>query len=284
MTALSNGVSHMPKPLVLPLPLLMLVLASCGGRNSPPTVTPPGDEKSGHLRMLEAGGKLMQDKSPLAGIHMYLNAFHWYSGDMGRQVEAHHYCTHANDDFAQCIVYDGNGPDARLIGVEYIVTEEVFRSLPEAEKKLWHSHQYESRSGQIVAPGVPEAAEKEIMKRLERTYGKTWHFWQVDRGHPLPYGIPQLMMGFTRPGQINEDLLADRDARLKIDSKKKQQYFADIPQLPTLPGANSWENGEVYQLNLQRLPGGVKNSPTPVPDRETGQAPPSDERGNRRGQ
>jgi hypothetical protein len=266
-----------------PVSLLCLVLTACGGRNSPPTVAVEGDKKSAHLRTLEAGGELLQDKSPLAGIHMYLNAFHWYAGDMGRQVEAHHYCTHLSDDFAQCVVYDGNGPDARLIGVEYIVSEEVFKGLPDEEKKLWHGHQYESRSGQIIAPGVPDPAEKEIMKRLERTYGKTWHFWQVDRQDKLPLGIPQLMMGFTAPGQINEDLIADRDRRFKTDSKKNQAYFSDIPQLPTVPGANSWLEGEVVQLNLERLQG-VKNSPTAVPDRKTGTAPPSDQRGNTRGQ
>lgn len=30
---------------------------------------------------------------------------------------------------------------ARLIGIEYIITERLFRELPEEEKKYWHSHQ-----------------------------------------------------------------------------------------------------------------------------------------------
>lgn len=30
-------------------------------------------------------------------------------------------------------------------GVEYVVTEKLFESLPDEEKQLWHSHFYEVR-------------------------------------------------------------------------------------------------------------------------------------------
>ena len=33
--------------------------------------------------------------------------------------------------------------EANLIGIEYIVSERVFDSLPEAEKPYWHPHNYE---------------------------------------------------------------------------------------------------------------------------------------------
>ena len=39
---------------------------------------------------------------------------------------------------------------ARLIGVEYIITEKLFRTLDDEEKKLWHSHKYEIESGKYV--------------------------------------------------------------------------------------------------------------------------------------
>jgi hypothetical protein len=29
----------------------------------------------------------------------------------------------------QCIIYDSNGPGARLIGIEYVVPAEVFKAL-----------------------------------------------------------------------------------------------------------------------------------------------------------
>lgn len=94
---------------------------------------------------------------------------------MSRQLIAHHYCSHINQDVRQCVIYDSDRPDARLIGVEYIISEDLFNALPAEEKKLWHSHVHEVKSGQLVAPGVPDIAEKEVMKELINTYGKTFH-------------------------------------------------------------------------------------------------------------
>jgi hypothetical protein len=85
--------------------------------------------------------------------------FHFYAYDMGRQVEAHHYCTHYNQDMRQCLIYDSPEKNARLIGVEYIVSEKLFLGLPEEEKKLWHTHEYEVKSGILFLPGVPKVAE-----------------------------------------------------------------------------------------------------------------------------
>lgn len=61
------------------------------------------------------------------------------------QVEAHHYCSHLNEEVRQCIIYDSANNNARLIGIEYIISRRLFESLPEEEKKLWHSHSYEVR-------------------------------------------------------------------------------------------------------------------------------------------
>ena len=61
------------------------------------------------------------------------------------QVEAHHYCSCANEEVRQCVIYDSADSNARLIGIEYIISRRLFESLPEEEKKLWHSHTYEVR-------------------------------------------------------------------------------------------------------------------------------------------
>lgn len=53
-------------------------------------------------------------------------------------------------------------------------------------------------------PGtVWDAAETAEMKELVGLYGKTYHFWQVDRGDALPLGTPQLMMSFTADNQVS---------------------------------------------------------------------------------
>ena len=45
-----------------------------------------------------------------------------------------------------------------------------------------------------------EAAERAYFKDLVSSYGKTFHTWQIERDN-FPYGIPQLMMGFTQDGK-----------------------------------------------------------------------------------
>jgi len=66
------------------------------------------------------------------------------------------------------------------------------------------------RSGMLIMPNpnVPndvwEIAETEEMKEVVGLYGKTYHFWQVDRGDTLPLGKPELMISFTKDEQVSD--------------------------------------------------------------------------------
>lgn len=191
--------------------------------------------------------------TPIDAMSEFLNGIHFYADDMGRQVEANHFCTHLTEDFHQCVIFDSTGRDAKLIGIEYIVSERVFKALPDEEKRLWHSHHYEAKSGQLIAPGLTEAAEHAVMTDLISTYGKTWHCWQIDRDAGFPYGIPQLMMGMTQDGQADPQLIADRDRRSGISSSERRVGRADIPAPADQNGANSWQNGRTIQLKLEEV-------------------------------
>jgi hypothetical protein len=203
-------------------------------------------------RALDLAAGLMQPKYPLDAMSTYLNGFHMYADDMGRQVEATHFCIHLRHDLHQCVIFDRNAPDARLIGIEYIISEERFRGLPEDEKRLWHSHHYEVKSGILVAPGIPDLAEHTYFDDLVSTYGKTFHTWQYDRDD-FPYGVPQLMMGLTEDGQADEALIRDRDRKLGISTPHKRQTRADIRMPTVLSGANSWEGGRTVQTRLEEM-------------------------------
>jgi hypothetical protein len=203
-------------------------------------------------RVLDLASGTIQHKYPLDAMSTYLNGFHMYADDMGRQVEASHFCIHLRHDLHECVIFDRNAPDARLIGIEYIISEERFRELPDDEKRLWHSHHYEVKSGELVAPGVPDRAEHAYFEDLVSTYGKTFHTWQYDRDD-FPYGIPQLMMGLTEDGQLNEELVNARDRRLGVSTADKRQKRADIPTPTVVPGANSWESGRTVQTRLQAM-------------------------------
>ncbi|MDR5785010.1 OBAP family protein [Caballeronia sp. LP003] len=215
----------------------------------------PGGAKSAKAKALAAGADLLQRHAPVNAMNMYLNGFHFYADDMGRQVEAHHYCHHLNEDFFQCVIYDGNSSNARLIGIEYIVSEKIFKTLPDDEKRLWHSHRHETTSGELVMPGIPAPVEHEAIASLVSTYGKTWHTWQIDRQSTLPLGIPALMMGFTKDGQLDREHVRRRDRALNIRTADEHANREDLAKTagPVEPGADSWQSGKSLQLVLSEV-------------------------------
>ena len=213
--------------------------------------------------------EIVQNFAPLKQICAHLNAFHVYASDTSRCVEANHYCSHLNEgypsmpslcvdlftnrlwsDVRQCLIYDTPEPNARLIGVEYMISGTLYKTLDAEERKLWHSHVFEVKSGMLILPGpeglpqgVWEAAETKEMEQVVGLYGKTYHFWQVDRGDELPLGQPQLMISFTEDAQLSgfKEKLIDRNERFSVDceaKKAKRSYIAE----PEIHG------GEYYML------------------------------------
>ncbi len=191
-------------------------------------------------------------------ICAHLNAFHAYASEPNRCVEANHYCAHLNEgehnlshgsalqlkastDVRQCILYDGPGPNARLIGIEYMITPKLYETLDSDERKLWHSHVFEVKSGMLIMPvprGVPEMvwskAENKEMEQVVHLYGKVYHLWQTDKGHKLPLGPPQLMTSYTAEDQFDfKKMVSERDERFGTDHTKKQEArsYIEEPQI-----------------------------------------------------
>jgi hypothetical protein len=139
-----------------------------------------------------------QDLAPIKQIGMYLDGYHTYrkekdvTGEKQRQIRTAHYCKQINPDMFQCLIYDGNGANAKCIGVEYVITDALFKTLPAEEQKLWHAHDTEVDTGLLVLPGMPKDKEKEILTVLRSTHGKTWQVWP-DLSSKVPMGEPELM-------------------------------------------------------------------------------------------
>ena len=110
----------------------------------------------------------------------------------------------------QCVIFDKSGPGARILGVEYIITDELYKALPAGEKKYYHPHSYEITSGLLIAPGLGAEDEKKLMAGVLTTWGKTWHTWP-DPMTAVPMGEPLLMWAVTGDGQVDETVVADRD-------------------------------------------------------------------------
>ncbi|KAI0402717.1 DUF1264-domain-containing protein [Xylaria palmicola] len=197
----------------------------------------PGDVVPAEDMMLETGASLIQNFEPTKQLCAHLNAFHTYADEPGRYVEANHYCAHLTEDVRQCILYDSAGPNARLIGIEYMITAKLYETLPPEERRLWHSHAYEVKSGMLIMPGPTalglsrawEAAETREMEHVVGLYGKVYHLWQTDRGDSLPLGAPRLMTSFTADGQFDfERAVGERDRRFGTDWRRKRELRRDI--------------------------------------------------------
>ncbi|TDZ29221.1 Oil body-associated protein 1A [Colletotrichum spinosum] len=231
----------------------------------PETNPAAGEPISSKNQVLQAGASAIQDFAPLRSVCAHLNAFHAYAADPSRAVEANHYCGHVNDEVRQCILYDSPEANARIIGVEYMITPRLYESLDAGERGLWHSHVYEVKSGMLIMPQatLPEAmwqtAENEEMAEVVRLYGKVYHLWQVDRGDELPLGEPQLMTSFTAPGQLDfERRVAERDRRFKSDYKRKQEARKHIASPAVHPDADqTWKRDKEAKRGEGR---GVSNA------------------------
>jgi hypothetical protein len=126
---------------------------------------------------------------------------------------------HPHHFFYSQLLYDSHDKNARLLGVEYIVSDRIYRELPDAEKKYWHPHTYEVLAGGLIAPSMKPADELSFMKALLTTWGKTWHTWPDPRT-PVPMGEPLLMWALTGDGQINDDVIAARDKQFNVSAAR----------------------------------------------------------------
>jgi hypothetical protein len=205
------------------------------GADAVPGAQPEGGEKSVETEVLELGAKVLQTDAPVEGMDVYLVGFHPLKEDPSHQMEAHHFCRQVNADFAQCALFDGNDETANLNGIEYIISEKLFESLPEDEKQFWHPHNYEILSGQLVAPGVPAVAEHELMEGKMNSYGKTWHVWNTgsmgEHADELPLGEPKLAWSFNRDGEAKAGLVERRDRALGVDTDEIRERRRDLVSL-----------------------------------------------------
>jgi hypothetical protein len=109
---------------------------------------------------------------------------------------AYHYCKPMNDELvAQCLLYDSTAPDARLIGVEYLVSGETFRKMPAEEQSYWHDHKYEVDAGLLKSLTQTGDEEKATLAKVRTFYGKVFHTWAS--GKTYPQGPAKLFWAVT---------------------------------------------------------------------------------------
>jgi hypothetical protein len=211
--------------------VLTIALGACTEDRKVSATAPEGAPTTAKVDALKAGAAALQTHAPVNAMNVYLVGFHPMKNDPEHQMEAHHFCRQVNEDFAQCVLFDGNTASSNLNGIEFIISEKLFETLPPEERKYWHPHNGEILSGQLVAPGIPDVAEKALMRSKMNSYGKTWHVWMTDKGDKLPVGEPMLAWSFNRDGEARPGLIEGRDQQMGINSQDVRQKRQDLVQL-----------------------------------------------------
>lgn len=164
-----------------------------------------------------------KDGGPMGKSHLHFCGIHMAKKNPKLQFVTQHYCAAhtggSEGDVFQCVLFDGTGANAKLVGVEYLISDEAYRKLPDAEKKYWHAHTYEVLGGGLIAPGMAKKDEDAFMKVVMTTWGKAWHTWP-DPSNPLPTGEPMLIWSLMGDGQADPKVVAKRDAEFKCETEK----------------------------------------------------------------
>jgi hypothetical protein len=179
-------------------------------------------------------------RGPLGHEHAHFCGIHLAKGDPKIQIVTQHFCaahTPAGEEEAmfQCVLFDSAGANAKLLGVEYIITDKRYRALPEQEKPYWHPHTYEVLAGGLIAPGMEPEKEREFMKMILTTWGKAWHTWP-DPSANLPLGEPLLIWSLTGDGQADDSVVAARDREFgvstpKVRARRLEEIGLDVPRV-----------------------------------------------------
>ena len=186
------------------------------------------------------GGKHM---APVGNHHLHFCGIHVAKNDPKFQIITQHYCGPLGEEMHQCLLYDSLEKQAKLVGVEYIISNKIFQTLPEEEKKFWHPHTYEVLAGGLIAPGMSPDDEMNFMKGLLTTWGKTWHTWP-DPKTAVPMGTPLLMWSLTGDGQSDPRVVEQRDKQFgvstsKVREKRVETIGLEPPQIPPPPSLNT---------------------------------------------
>jgi len=195
----------------------------------------PGSKEKLKTKIGETIAEVVQTHHPVNEFYTHLTGVLCEARNPEKQIPVHLYVSHINEDFMQALIMDGESKDARLIGIEYIITPKLFEDLPLDERKLWHSLNYLVRSGVLVAPRLPTPLENKLMKNLSPTYGKAFYLWDRDQAL-LPVGVPQMLSAPVHDGVLKTSLLKKIFDKYGYDWEKIRSSRSEIPEEFPLQG------------------------------------------------
>lgn len=140
----------------------------------------------------QSEGQANTTESPLTGYDIHAKINKHDASDLSHKMD--HYCKLSESIVAVCQLYDGEGSDAKLAQVEFIITEDQYDQLPDKEKPNWHNHAVEltpQRGAPEFVDLPPGVNGTELLSTLHTTYGKVITLWEPSEELPQsePYAF-----------------------------------------------------------------------------------------------
>ena len=113
-----------------------------------------------------------------------------------------HFCKPNDKIMMVCQLYDSNSPNATLIGVEYMITADAYKNLPDREKPNWHYHKEEFAPNRAdpKLPMLSEQQQNATLKKMEESFGKVIITWNPNDKAPI---FPAQEIQVQHPFMVN---------------------------------------------------------------------------------
>lgn len=113
-----------------------------------------------------------------------------------------HFCKPNDKIMMVCQLYDSNSPNATLIGVEYMITADAYKNIPNRDKPNWHYHKVEFAPNRAdpKLPMLNEQQQNATLKTLAESYGKVIITWNPNDKAPI---FPPQVIQVQHPFMVN---------------------------------------------------------------------------------
>ena len=160
-----------------------------------------------------------------------------------------------SDDICQCVCFVGEGPDAKLCGVKYLVSEKIFEGLPDEEKKLWCSIDVPLKLGFQCTLDLDDSEDaKQDLQTKAKMFAKDVVTWPADS--ELPLGPPLVMVVPQDKNDVKPEILSQLKEqfgdRIKLDNPEDEDL--EPPKGKEHPNVDFWvKTGKALQTTLTEV-------------------------------
>ncbi len=117
-------------------------------------------------------------ETPQVGFDLHVDAKHYVKDS---RVPVHHWCKTINPKIIECLLFDSDNTSANLVGIETIVTKDVWETFTDEQKKEWHDHATEIIEAEATLPDTPVDEAVKIVEFLKGTRGRVIYVWNFPK-------------------------------------------------------------------------------------------------------